>query len=1050
MSNTVAILLTARDEASQVIKRLRNNLGGVQGPATSMARGLDAGAAAAGRLRNAAALASEAITRMAAGMASLAGATALVKMADEWAMMQGRLKLATRSQQEYTAALDETFAIAQRTGGNLGATANLYGKLQKAMRGLGKTQQDALGVTEMINQSFAISGTRAAEAASATLQFGQALGSGVLRGDEFNSMMEASPRIMQAIADGMGAPIGALRKMAEEGKLTSEVVVQALLTQKDKLASEFAQMPKTVGQAFENLRSALTRYIGEMDQSAGATRRLAAALDWLARNIDVVAQALGAFLLTLGGAWIARLAGAAGAAGLLSGALALLKRSLVGLGVYAAIEAIGSLGETWQTATRILADGAATERAAQRLREIERLTALVAAGSASAGDEQALAALKAERAWTQFTRALPAAADQVRIVEGVTKTLSEQIGTRLTAALERASGLLDKMGKDADTALKAVQAGYDAQREAVERWLQTKLAALRTGQASERQIILGSADAEREAGDRKLAAARDWAGQSLRITDATYARMADLARAAGQDVAAIDQQGLATRTAVYSQLEQAYRQTIDQMIAEERRLLDAARAADEQRALLKMSVEDRIRALQQRGMDDYAAYQDRLRQTDEKAAAARAALQAGDFDRARQLAEQAMSLAERNAGEVTRTVQQGGRQMSQVLVSEAQASATAIAKIKDAAGIADAALQGVANSNRDAVVTLEKGIAQASGELGQFSRTLGELRAQQSVSITAQVDGNLVEAAAAIRDIQALQGLKSLTLQINSNAAAVRADIEALAQDAANMGGKTHELALKARIDGDALRAGLVALKRELEASGELAPKLPAELDLAKADTALMMLSQQMTAVLGAPRTVVLDKAEAQAALDALKNATQSQHTVNPDTARAQAEIGALQRPTSSTHTVHVRTVQNNATGGPILKLARGGLAPRFRRIFPGRVSGPGTGTSDSVPAMLSAGEYVIKAASVRKYGAAMLNALNAGLLAPVPAFARGGLVSAGAALSTAASTTVTVQMPHDYVRAELTINGQQYRMLGERAEAQRLASALRALSRGA
>src|SRR5574338_476149 len=101
----------------------------------------------------------------------------------------------------------------------------------------GSLRHRALSLTERISQALRISGASATETQSALLQFGQALASGVLRGEEFNSVVENSPRLAKALADGLNVPIGRLRKLAEEGRLTADVVVNALMSQKDKLAS---------------------------------------------------------------------------------------------------------------------------------------------------------------------------------------------------------------------------------------------------------------------------------------------------------------------------------------------------------------------------------------------------------------------------------------------------------------------------------------------------------------------------------------------------------------------------------------------------------------------------------------------------------------------------------------------------------------------------------------------------------------------------------------------------------------------------------------------
>ena len=214
----------------------------------------------------------------------------IVQIADAWNMMSARLKLATAGQREYAVAQKELFDIAQRIGIPIQETATLYGKLQQAVRMLGGEQKDALTLTESISQALRISGASAAEAQSSLLQFGQALASGVLRGEEFNSVVENSPRLAQALADGLNVPIGRLRKLAEEGRLTADVVVNALMGQKDKLAAEYAQLPATVSQAFTRLSNAFGQWISRLDESTGFTKKLAEALTWLSQNLELVMQ----------------------------------------------------------------------------------------------------------------------------------------------------------------------------------------------------------------------------------------------------------------------------------------------------------------------------------------------------------------------------------------------------------------------------------------------------------------------------------------------------------------------------------------------------------------------------------------------------------------------------------------------------------------------------------------------------------------------------------------------------------------------------------------
>lgn len=220
----------------------------------------------------------------------------IVQVADAWNMMNARLKLATTGQSEFNAAQKALFEIAQRIGVPIQETATLYGKLQQAVRMLGGEQTDALSITESISQALRLSGASATEAQSALLQFGQALASGVLRGEEFNSVVENSPRLAKALADGLNVPIGRLRKMAEEGRLTADVVVGALMSQKDKLASEYSQLPATVTQAFARLQNAFAQWVGQVDAATGITTKLSDALTWLSKNLDTVMQWLKAML----------------------------------------------------------------------------------------------------------------------------------------------------------------------------------------------------------------------------------------------------------------------------------------------------------------------------------------------------------------------------------------------------------------------------------------------------------------------------------------------------------------------------------------------------------------------------------------------------------------------------------------------------------------------------------------------------------------------------------------------------------------------------------
>lgn len=230
--------------------------------------------------------------RQLAGVAAAAfGGRDILRAADEYATLSARVKLATESQSEFNIAQSSLFDISQNTRADLSATVALYSKVAGTLRNLGAEQKESLGFVESVNQALALSGTVGAQASGVILQLSQGLGAGAIRGDEFNSVMEGAPRLMQAFADGMGVPIGKLREMAEEGKLTAERLFKALASQRAKLAQEYAAFPETVAGAMQRIQNAFTRYIGDRNDQAGASRALALVLTGVANNFDKVGDA---------------------------------------------------------------------------------------------------------------------------------------------------------------------------------------------------------------------------------------------------------------------------------------------------------------------------------------------------------------------------------------------------------------------------------------------------------------------------------------------------------------------------------------------------------------------------------------------------------------------------------------------------------------------------------------------------------------------------------------------------------------------------------------
>jgi tape measure domain-containing protein len=213
--------------------------------------------------------------------------------ADAFNNLRARMQLVTGEGPPLTQALQAVQEIAQRTGASLENTGTLFGRVLSAGREMGLAQADALRLTESINQAVAISGTSAAASDAAITQLIQGLQSGVLRGEEFNSVVEQAPRLAQALADGLGVTRGQLRGLAQDGQISSEAVIKAIESQRAVLQREFEQLPQTVGRAIENLSTNWKVFIGNLDQTTGFTDKVASGINLIAENLDELAGIAG-------------------------------------------------------------------------------------------------------------------------------------------------------------------------------------------------------------------------------------------------------------------------------------------------------------------------------------------------------------------------------------------------------------------------------------------------------------------------------------------------------------------------------------------------------------------------------------------------------------------------------------------------------------------------------------------------------------------------------------------------------------------------------------
>ena len=243
--------------------------------------------------------------------------------ADSWTNTNNRIRAATATQEEFIRAQQGVIAIAQEAGVSIESVADGYSRIAQNTAELGISQQKMLDVTKKVTLAIKAGGATAQETASIIVQLGQGLGSGALQGDELKSIMEASIPITKALAKEFGVNTGQLKKLGSEGKITADRVVAAI----EKMDEKSLTFTKDISTGFTEVTNALTVYVGQLDESVGATQKISVGLSAFASNIDTVIKGA-ALLVTLVGA---KYVGALGSAiaSQLTLAAASLKLSLI-------------------------------------------------------------------------------------------------------------------------------------------------------------------------------------------------------------------------------------------------------------------------------------------------------------------------------------------------------------------------------------------------------------------------------------------------------------------------------------------------------------------------------------------------------------------------------------------------------------------------------------------------------------------------------------------------------------------------------------------------
>lgn len=224
-----------------------------------------------------------------AGLASYFSVQEVINYADSYVQLNNKLNLVVKSEKELRTALDDTFKIAQETASTWSSVNEIYTKFAQNQERLKLTQQEVADITKTVAKAVGMSGATATAADAALMQFGQALNTGILRGAELNSVMSQTPALAKAIAEGMGVTIGDLKKLGEQGKITTEVMISALQKVAPQIEKEYAKTATTISESFNRVNNEITKLIGETDKLFNISTHVVEGVTALSENLTSLA-----------------------------------------------------------------------------------------------------------------------------------------------------------------------------------------------------------------------------------------------------------------------------------------------------------------------------------------------------------------------------------------------------------------------------------------------------------------------------------------------------------------------------------------------------------------------------------------------------------------------------------------------------------------------------------------------------------------------------------------------------------------------------------------
>lgn len=393
-----------------------------------------------GSLERQAAATSSAMSRLSGVAKSLMAALSVQQVAsysDAWTELNNKVSNSIRVGETQAEVMQRIFDVSQATQSSLNGTAVLYSRLERGTREYNTSAEDLVRLTTIINQGFAVSGATAQEAENAIIQLSQGIAAGALRGEEFNSVSEQGSRLMIALADSLGVGIGQLRKMAAEGKLTTDVVVKGLLSQGDVIGKEFEKTTVSIAKGLQVAGNNITKFFGESSTVKSFSVAFRDSVISISENLDQLGQVLAVVAAVVGSRYVGAMTMAAAATAkqvLANRQLVLAERDSTAT---AALQAQGQLRAAEAAKVRALEE----VRLAQMMKATAITTTQTAAAEAALSAARTAAATAAGKynaalaANTAAQNAAAAAASRASIATGIMRGALGLVGGPVGAAM---------------------------------------------------------------------------------------------------------------------------------------------------------------------------------------------------------------------------------------------------------------------------------------------------------------------------------------------------------------------------------------------------------------------------------------------------------------------------------------------------------------------------------------------------------------------------------------------------------------------------------------